>query len=276
MDEAGSKVKVWMMDEARFGLHTELRRVWTRRGQRPVVARQIKYEWDYLYGALSVMGGEAHFAHVPGVSLDWDQGYLGDLAASDPGANQFLNKTLRFEPENDNGKQDLSRDDELRRYLNFAHGKRAKSDTDYPSRRSVETHLDEIAREILEQERKLEKRRGIPDGERTPLRSWQKLYLVREAKSGQAGYVAIYAIPACAVGWWVVVSCYLPTAAKQTDRQLWALAREVKRSGTGLADYCAIFDCWRRKSNPAYLDPAKDYLAEFLRKVGIVKHPKGR
>ena len=88
--EAGRKVKVWMMDEARFGLHTELRRVWTRRGQRPVVARQIKYAWDYLYGALSVMGGEAHFAHVPGVSLDWDQGYLGDLAASDPGAIHVL------------------------------------------------------------------------------------------------------------------------------------------------------------------------------------------
>ena len=37
-----------------------------------VVARQIKYEWDYLYGALSVIGGEAHFAHLPGVSLGWD------------------------------------------------------------------------------------------------------------------------------------------------------------------------------------------------------------
>jgi len=81
--EAGSRVKVWMMDEARFGLHTELRRVWTLRGQRPVVARQIKYEWDYLYGALSVIGWKAHFSHVPGVSLDWDQGCLRDLAAGD-------------------------------------------------------------------------------------------------------------------------------------------------------------------------------------------------
>ena len=79
-----------MMDEARFGLHTELRRVWTRRGQRPVVARQIKYEWDYLYGALSVIGGEAHFAQVPGVSLDWDEGYLRDLAATDAQAVHVL------------------------------------------------------------------------------------------------------------------------------------------------------------------------------------------
>jgi hypothetical protein len=76
--EAGSTVKVWMMDEARFGLHTEMRRVWTLRGRRPVVARQIKYEWDYLYGALSVIGGEAHFAHLPGVSLEWDETSLRD------------------------------------------------------------------------------------------------------------------------------------------------------------------------------------------------------
>lgn len=88
--EAGHKVKVWLMDEARFGLHTDLRRVWTRRGQRPVVTRQIKYTWDYLYGALSVIGGEAHFAHLPGVNLEWDQSYLRDLAASDEGAIHLL------------------------------------------------------------------------------------------------------------------------------------------------------------------------------------------
>ena len=88
--EAGSRVKVWFMDEARFGLHTEMRRVWTLKGVRPVVSRQIKYEWDYLYGALSAVGGEAHFAHLPSVSLEWDQSYLRDLAASDPGAIHVL------------------------------------------------------------------------------------------------------------------------------------------------------------------------------------------
>jgi len=84
--ETGSKVKVWVMDEARFGLHTEMRRVWTVRGKRPVVTRQIKYKWDYLYGALSVIGGEAHFAHLPGVSQEWDENYLRDLAAVDADA----------------------------------------------------------------------------------------------------------------------------------------------------------------------------------------------
>lgn len=103
--KAGSRVRVWFMDEARFGLHTEMRRVWTRRGLRPgspahrpplfpssssVVTRQIKYEWDYLYGALGAVNGEAHFAHLPGVSLEWDRSYLEDLAASEPEAIHVL------------------------------------------------------------------------------------------------------------------------------------------------------------------------------------------
>ncbi len=88
--EAKSRVKVWIMDEARFGLHTELRRVWTMRGLRPVVRRQIKYQWDYLYGALSLLGGETHFAHAPGVALEWDESFLRDLAASAPAVTHVL------------------------------------------------------------------------------------------------------------------------------------------------------------------------------------------
>jgi putative transposase len=88
--KAGSRVKVWFMDEARFGLHTELRRVWTLRGHRPVVTRQMKYAWDYLYGALGAVSGEAHFAHLPAVNLEWDRSYLENLTASDPGAIHVL------------------------------------------------------------------------------------------------------------------------------------------------------------------------------------------
>ena len=82
----GTRAKVWVMDEARFGLHTMLRKLWSLRGSRPVVACQIKYEWDYLYGSLEVTGGEAHFCQISGVNLEWDRNYLEDLAASDPGA----------------------------------------------------------------------------------------------------------------------------------------------------------------------------------------------
>ena len=84
--EPGSSVKLWIMDEARFGLHTELRRVWIPKGKRPVKKRQIKYEWDYLYGSLDLVGGAAHFCQLPGVNLHWDQKYLEDLVGSAPEA----------------------------------------------------------------------------------------------------------------------------------------------------------------------------------------------
>ena len=84
--EAGSRIRLWMMDEARFGLHTQVRRLWALKGSRPVVTAQIKYQWDYLYGALDVLGGEAHFCQIPSVNQAWDRAYLEQLAASDPGA----------------------------------------------------------------------------------------------------------------------------------------------------------------------------------------------
>lgn len=81
----GTRAKVWVMDEARFGLHTILRKVWCMRGSdRPIVRSQIRYEWDYLHGSLEVTTGEAHFCHVPQVNLASDALYLEDLAASDP------------------------------------------------------------------------------------------------------------------------------------------------------------------------------------------------
>lgn len=86
----GCRAKVWVMDEARFGLHTMLRKLWSLRGVRPVVKCQIKYEWDYLYGALEVTSGEAHFCQFGGVNLEWDRVYLEDLAASDPQAIHIL------------------------------------------------------------------------------------------------------------------------------------------------------------------------------------------
>lgn len=86
----GTPAKVWVMDEARLGLHTILRKVWSKKGRRPVVAAQRKYEWDYLYGSLEVTGGEAHFCHLGQVNLDCDADYLADLASQDPGSVHIL------------------------------------------------------------------------------------------------------------------------------------------------------------------------------------------
>jgi transposase len=87
---AGSQVRVWVMDEARFGLHTETRRVWITKGVRPVVARQTRYEWDYLYGALEVVEGRAEFLHLPTVDLACNHLFLQHLRQSDPVAQHVV------------------------------------------------------------------------------------------------------------------------------------------------------------------------------------------
>jgi len=84
-DETGEAV-----GEARFGLHTEIRSLWAKKGARLVVPKQVRYEWDYLYGSLDVVSGQAHFCHVPGVNKEWGRGYLEDLERTGSSAVHVL------------------------------------------------------------------------------------------------------------------------------------------------------------------------------------------
>jgi transposase len=83
-------VKIWVADEARFGLHTQSRRCWALRGQRVVVAREQRYEWEYVYGAVEVVGGQAQFQFLPAVSLELSRGFLQQLADSAPAAEHVV------------------------------------------------------------------------------------------------------------------------------------------------------------------------------------------
>jgi transposase len=67
-----------------------MRRLWSIRGQRPVVTRQMKCEWDYLYGSLDVVGGQAHFCQFPSINQEWDHTYLKDLTMIDGEAVHVL------------------------------------------------------------------------------------------------------------------------------------------------------------------------------------------
>lgn len=87
---AGTRVKVWVMDEARFGLHTEVRRVWITKGVRPEVKRQTRYTWDYLYGAMEVVEGNAVFVHLPTVNLECNDLFLREIVKTDPSAQHVV------------------------------------------------------------------------------------------------------------------------------------------------------------------------------------------
>lgn len=86
----GSRVRVWVMDEARYGLHDRPRRCWGLRGARLTKRMQMDYEWGYLFGALDVIGGESEFLIMPSVSLQFTRLFLGQVAARDPGAHHVV------------------------------------------------------------------------------------------------------------------------------------------------------------------------------------------
>jgi hypothetical protein len=77
-------IKIWVADESRFGLHTQSRCCWAFRGQRVVIPQQQRDEWEYVYGALEVLAGDAQFRFIPSVNLGFSRGNLQQIAASDP------------------------------------------------------------------------------------------------------------------------------------------------------------------------------------------------
>jgi transposase len=86
----GRRVRVWVQDEARYGLHTVRRRCWGLRGVRVVKPVQQKYEWGYVYGALDVVAGDAEFCFLPSVSLELTHIFLKQIADADPEAEHVI------------------------------------------------------------------------------------------------------------------------------------------------------------------------------------------
>ena len=88
---AGSKVRLWVADEHRYGLISVLRRVWSLRGYKPTAPYQTKYQWGYLYSALEIGGdARAEALFLPTVNLDCSQIFLEQIAATDAQAEHVV------------------------------------------------------------------------------------------------------------------------------------------------------------------------------------------
>jgi transposase len=64
-----AQVEQWTMDEHRIGLKPIIRRVWRRKGQRPIVRVQHRYKWMYLYGFVCPASGQTFWLLLPMVSI---------------------------------------------------------------------------------------------------------------------------------------------------------------------------------------------------------------
>lgn len=80
-------VRLWVLDEHRYGLLPVIRRVWARRGVRVQAPYATQYKWGYLHEALEVDGeNQAELLFTPAIDQDIHALFLKQIADSDPQA----------------------------------------------------------------------------------------------------------------------------------------------------------------------------------------------
>ena len=80
-------VRLWVLDEHRYGLLPVIGRVWGRRGVRVHAPYATKYQWGYLHEALEVDGAHAsELLFTPAIDRDIHALFLRQIADSDPAA----------------------------------------------------------------------------------------------------------------------------------------------------------------------------------------------
>jgi len=76
-----AEVELWCMDEHRLGLKPVLRRVWAKRGERPVVRVYHRFEWLYVYCFVRPATGDSFWLLLPKVNAEVFSLALGRFAA---------------------------------------------------------------------------------------------------------------------------------------------------------------------------------------------------
>lgn len=66
----GERVRVFFMDEARFGQQGTLTNVWAKKGSRPTAVKQTKYEWVHLFAAVEPTTGASSALLSPEMNTD--------------------------------------------------------------------------------------------------------------------------------------------------------------------------------------------------------------
>ena len=79
-------VRIWIADEARFGLQPCLKRAWITRGVKAQKSSQIRYQWRYVWGALEVDGTESAYLYTDAADTEVSLSFLELISAKDPEA----------------------------------------------------------------------------------------------------------------------------------------------------------------------------------------------
>jgi transposase len=84
-DSNDRPVRLWVLDEHRYGLLPVIRRVWARRGVRVHAPYATTYKWGYLHEALEIDGAnDSQLLFTPAINQDIHALFLNQIAQSDP------------------------------------------------------------------------------------------------------------------------------------------------------------------------------------------------
>jgi transposase len=87
----GQPVRLWVLDEHRYGLLPVIRRCWSLKGVRVHVPYATRYQWGYLHEALEVDGeNKVELLFTPAIDQDIHATFLRQIGASDPGARHVI------------------------------------------------------------------------------------------------------------------------------------------------------------------------------------------
>lgn len=91
-ESAGAeRVRLWVLDEHRYGLLPVIRRCWSLRGVRVHAPYATKYQWGYLHEAMEVDGdNRMELLFTPSVDQDTHALFLKQIADSDPQARHIV------------------------------------------------------------------------------------------------------------------------------------------------------------------------------------------
>jgi transposase len=83
----GKPVRLWVLDEHRYGLLPVIRRVWSRRGVRVHAPYATSYKWGYLHEALEIDGAHnVELLFTPAINQDIHALFLRQISECDPDA----------------------------------------------------------------------------------------------------------------------------------------------------------------------------------------------
>lgn len=76
----GGRVRLFFMDEARFGQQGTTTRVWAPKESRPTAVKQNRYGWVYLYAAVEPATGASVALQAPQVNTGTTNVFMGMLS----------------------------------------------------------------------------------------------------------------------------------------------------------------------------------------------------